>query len=233
MLATIWAMRFNTTLNASLQSPTAIHSSRGRSTMHCGESCIARRLERTPEAFRRVVLNRLLDDPALTASNAAGNRRILEVISAIGPVVTENDELVKQLADIVRLHRPRSSSTARHSRTLEILVAPGQARSRYSRCLGGSPALHGGSRRSGRPTGFVDRMVALFRPWLENILANAAELDWRAEAVDGPNAVLRTVWRDLLELLPTASNRQRAELVGQLKRAAILRPPKSSAFANG
>ena len=72
-----------------------------------------------------------------------------------------------------------------------------------------------------------------FGPILEDILANAAELDWRGEAVDYPKSVLRTVWRDLLELLPTASNRQRAELVGQLKRAAIFRPPKSSAFANG
>src|SRR5262249_34930568 len=59
-----------------------------------GARCIAEHrvrpevLERTPEAFRRVVLDRLLDDPALTATNATANRRILEVLSAIGPVLT-------------------------------------------------------------------------------------------------------------------------------------------------
>jgi hypothetical protein len=77
---------------------------------------------------------------------------------------------------------------------------------------------------TGKPTGFVDEMVTLFRPSLENILANAAELDWRSATTDGAGPVLGAVWRDLLHLLPTASNRQRAELVERLKRAAIFAP---------
>jgi hypothetical protein len=77
---------------------------------------------------------------------------------------------------------------------------------------------------NGNPTGFVDAMVASFRPSLENILANGAELDWRASATAHHESVLEAVWRDLLQLLPTFSNRQRAELVGQLKRAAIFAP---------
>ncbi len=76
----------------------------------------------------------------------------------------------------------------------------------------------------GKPTGFVDRMVELFKASLENILGNAAELDWRSETVDGPNSVLGKVWQDLFRLLPTLSNRARTELVGQLKRAAIFAP---------
>ncbi len=78
--------------------------------------------------------------------------------------------------------------------------------------------------RLGRPTGFVDAMVKSFRPSMENILANAAELDWRSTATAHHEAVLEAVWRDMLQLLPTLSNRQRAELVGQLKRAAIFAP---------
>ena len=181
-------------------------------------------LERTPEAFRQVVLNRLLDDPALTASNAAGNRRILEVISAIGPVVTENDELVKQLADIVGLHDHEVRRLLATLERAKFLLRRGRLVRVSPDILADHLLFMAAVDDLGRPTGFVDRMVALFRPSLENILANAAELDWRAEAVDGPESVLRTVWRDLLELLPTASNRQRAELVGQLKRAAIFAP---------
>jgi hypothetical protein len=76
----------------------------------------------------------------------------------------------------------------------------------------------------GRPTGFVDRVVATYPASLENILANAAELDWRsATASPGSEPVLRAVWQDLMTLLPSYSNRTRAELVGQLKRASIFR----------
>ncbi len=195
-----------------------------------GAQCIAEKrvppeaLERTPEAFRRVVLDRLLDDPVLTAANADANRRVLEVVSAIGPVITENDQLVRQLADFANLHDHEVR------RLLAVLERSGFL-SRRSRLVRVSPdvlADHllyiAAVDDLGRPTGFVDCIVEMFPTSLENILANAAELDWRSETVDGPNSVLGTVWRDLLDRLPTCSDRQRAELIGHLKRAAIFAP---------
>ena len=59
-----------------------------------------------PEAFRRFVLDRLLDDPALTTSDATAHRQILEVIAAIGPAVTENDELLEELREDREAARP-------------------------------------------------------------------------------------------------------------------------------
>ena len=191
-----------------------------------GAQCIAEErvqpevLERTPEAFRRVVLDRLLDDPALTAAN----RRILEVVSAIGPVITEDDQLLTQLADATKLHK-------HEVRRFLAILERAAFLSRRGRLVRVSPdvlADHllyiAAVDDLGKPTGFVDHIVARFPSSLENILANAAELDWRSETVDGPNSVLRAVWRDLEDLLPTSSNRQRTELVGQLKRAAIFAP---------
>ena len=191
-----------------------------------GAQCIAEKrvqpevLERTPEAFRRVVLDRLLDDPALTAAN----RRILEVVSAIGPVITEDDQLLTQLADATKLHK-------HEVRRFLAILERAAFLSRRGRLVRVSPdvlADHllyiAAVDDLGKPTGFVDHIVARFPSSLENILANAAELDWRSETVDGPNSVLRAVWRDLEDLLPTSSNRQRTELVGQLKRAAIFAP---------
>ena len=191
-----------------------------------GAQCIAEKrvqpevLERTPEAFRRVVLDRLLDDPALTAEN----RRILEVVSAIGPIITEDDQLLTQLADVVQLHKHEVR------RFLAILEQAAflSRRGRFVRVSPDVLADHllyiAAVDDLGKPTGFVDHIVSLFPSSLENILANAAELDWRSETVDGPNSVLRAVWRDLEDLLPTFSNRQRTELVEQLKRAAIFAP---------
>ena len=191
-----------------------------------GARCIAEErvppevLERTPEAFRRVVLDRLLDDPALTPAN----RRILELVSAIGPVITEDDYLLTQLAEVANLHKHevrRFLASLEHSGFL----------SRRGRLVRVSPdvlADHllyiAAVNDLGKPTGFVDHIVSLFPSSLENILANAAELDWRSETVGGPNSVLRAVWCDLEDLLPTFSNRQRTELVEQLKRAAIFAP---------
>ena len=191
-----------------------------------GAQCIAEErvqpevLERTPEAFRRVVLDRLLDDPAMTAAN----RRILEVVSAIGPVITEDDQLLTQLADATKLHK-------HEVRRFLAILERAAFLSRRGRLVRVSPdvlADHllyiAAVDDLGKPTGFVDHIVSLFPSSLENILANAAELDWRSETVDGPNSVLRAVWRDLEDLLPTFSNSQRTELVEQLKRAAIFAP---------
>ena len=195
-----------------------------------GARCIAEKrvlpevLERTPEAFRRVVLERLLDDPVLTSESTAANRCILEVVSAIGPIIPEQDQLVRQLADVAKLHDHEVR------RRLAILERVGFL-SRRGRLVRVSPdvlADHllyiAGVDELGRPTGFVDRIAALFPPSLENILANAAELDWRSETVGAPNSVLGGVWRDLLGRLPAVSYRQRKELVEQLKRAALFAP---------
>ena len=191
-----------------------------------GAQCIAEErvqpevLERTPEAFRRVVLDRLLDDPAMTAAN----RRILEVVSAIGPVITEDDQLLTQLADATKLHK-------HEVRRFLAILERAAFLSRRGRLVRVSPdvlADHllyiAAVDDLGKPTGFVDHIVSLFPSSLENILANAAELDWRSETVDDPNSVLRTVWRELRDSLPKSSNRQRTELVEQLKRAAIFAP---------
>jgi hypothetical protein len=138
--------------------------------------------------------------------------------------VTENDEFVKQLAATTALN---DDDVRRLLATLErakFLARRGRLVRVSPDVLADHLLYMAAVDDQGKPTGFVDRMVEVFEPSLENILANAAELDWRSETVDGPNSVLRNVWQDLSRLLPTLSNRARAELVGQLKRAAIFAP---------
>lgn len=69
-------------------------------------------LERTPEVFRRLILDRLFDDPTLTTSDATARRQILRVVAAIDPVVTENDELLEELAKIVEVRAASFIRTA-------------------------------------------------------------------------------------------------------------------------
>ena len=181
-------------------------------------------LARTPEVFRRLVLDRLLDDPVLTTSNATAPRQILEVIAAIGPVVPENDELLEELAKIVNL---RIHEVRRLFATLErtqLLMRRGRLVRVNPDVLADHLLYEAAVDENGKPTGFVDAMVTSFRASMENILANAAELDWRSTTTARHESVLKNIWRDMLQLLPTLSNRQRAEFVGQLKRAGGFAP---------
>jgi hypothetical protein len=150
-----------------------------------GARCVADKLvvpealERTPEAFRRVVLDRLLDDPGLAASDAPARRRILEVASAVGPVVTESEDFVAQVATI-------SALPDYEIRRLLAVLERSQFLLRRGRLVRVSPDVladhllfRAAVDETGKPTGFIDHMVASFGSSIENILANAAELDWR------------------------------------------------------
>lgn len=182
-------------------------------------------LGQTPEAFRTAVLDRLLDDPSMAASDAPNRRRLLEMISAIGPVATESDESVGQLANLTDL---AEHDVRRLVATLEwhqFLMRRGRVVRVSPDVLADHLLYKAAVDEMGRPTGFVDLMVKSFPSSLENILANAAELDWRsASATPGNEPVLTAIWRDVLTNLGSASNRQRAEIVGQLKRAAVFAP---------
>ena len=195
-----------------------------------GARCIADKLvapemlERTPEVFRRLVLDRLLDDPALTTSDATARRQILQVVAAIGPVVTENDELLEELSKIVKLPVYEVRRLLATLERTQFLMRRGRLVRVSPDVLADHLLYRAAVDENGKPTGFVDAMVTSFRPSMENILANAAELDWRSTGTAHHESVLEAVWRDMLQLLPTLSNRQRAELVGQLKRAGIFAP---------
>jgi hypothetical protein len=196
-----------------------------------GARCVAEKrvspdvLERTPEVFRALVLDRLLNDPGLRTQDEATSRKILEVLAAVGPVSTEPDEFITALAKV--------TGAAEHN-VRRILASLEKAAflGRRGRLVRVSPDVladhllyRAAVDENGKPTGFVESMVATFSPaLLENILANAAELDWRAAATAKHESVLTRTWKDLLSALPSATSPQRAQVVGQLKRAAVFAP---------
>jgi len=196
-----------------------------------GAQCIANHLvppellERTPEAFRRAVLDRLLDDPTLTQGDAKGYRAILEIVSAIGPVIVEGDEFVAKIG-------ARFGASNHQVRRLVADLERSGFLARRGRLVRVSPDVladhllyRAAVDENGAPTGFVDEMIRAFAPdLLENILANAAELDWRAAAASTHESVLATTWRDILATLPGATVLQRSALLKQLRRPALFAP---------
>lgn len=196
-----------------------------------GGKCIAERrvfpeeLERTPELFRSLVLDRLLDDPALSQADTATRRKALEVIAAVGPVASESDEFLASLSSMAGLPKHEMRHVLAVLEKASFLLRRGRFIRVSPDILADHLLYKAAVDENGRPTGFVEEMVRAFaRTQLDNILANAAELDWRAWATANHESVLATTWRDLLARLPDTTNAQRTALVGQLKRSAAFAP---------
>lgn len=203
-----------------------------------GGACIAAHqvgpnvLDHTPEQFRTIVLDRLLHDPALAGTNTEQRRGTLELLSAIGPINALDGELRQQCAAFLRMS---SSELARQIGALEEAGFI-QRRGRLIRVtpdvLGDHLLYRAAVNRSREPTGFVDNVVSHFgSSVLGNILANAAELDWRGTETGQHDPVLTHTWRVLQTRLPDSTNRQRVELLAQLRRAALFVPDSVIEFA--
>jgi len=195
-----------------------------------GAKCISSKqvppeiLDHTPEEFRTSVLDALLRDPSFQTNDARNRHRLLELIATIGPVDAEDATLAERIAEFigVPLHDFR--------RMIADLEVSGfiQRRGRLLRVTPDILAdhlLYRAGVASGSPTGYVESVVEKFSPdMLGNILANAAELDWRATATATHEPVLTTTWTTLLKALPDATNRQRADVLSHVRRAAIFAP---------
>lgn len=193
-----------------------------------GARCIATSLvqpdllARSPEEFRRTVLDHLLRDPVF---EEPGTRSLLELVAAIGPVHAEDQELRTRIAEFM------SISTDQVVHGLGRLERGGflQRRGRLVRVMPDVLADHLLYQRAvsavGSATGYVDRVFERFSDrFLENILGNAAELDWRATAAGERAEVLSNVWQAVDRSLPSLTNAQRRQLLGRLHRAARFTP---------
>lgn len=204
-----------------------------------GARCIADKLvapeilERTPEVFRSLVLDRLLDDPGLKQGDAQARRRILEVISAIGPVAAEGDGFVSKISAIAGVPNHELRRLLAALERAGFLLRRGQVVRVSPDVLSDHLLYRAAVDENGKPTGFIEAMIKDFAPdLLENILGNAAELDWRAAATANHESVLTTTWRDMMACLPQATYSQRTKLVKQLKRAAVFAPVEVLRFVD-
>lgn len=196
-----------------------------------GGKCIAERrvapeiLERTPEVFRSLVLDRLLDDPGLGQADAANRRKVLEVIAAVGPVIAESDDFLATLSSLVGAAQHEARRLLASLERAGFLFRRGRLVRVSPDVLSDHLLYRAAVDETGHPTGFIEEIVRSFSPaLLENILANAAELDWRASATVTHEPVLATTWSDILATLPQATHSQRAALLEQVKRSAVFAP---------
>lgn len=196
-----------------------------------GARCIASNqvapeiLSQTPEVFRHTVLDRLLDDPSLAGDPTGFPRKVLDTLAAIGPVPAEGEDTQATVAACLSVQKHDIASIMAKLERSEFI----QRRGRFLRITPDVLADHllyrAAVGATGQSTGFVDHILATCgQAYTANILANAAELDWRTTAIGAPNQVLTGIWRSLKTQLPELSHPQRADLLNNLRRAAVYAP---------
>jgi hypothetical protein len=196
-----------------------------------GGQCIVQKqvvpelLERTPEEFRRVVLNRLLDDPSLNQADSTLRTKLLELLAIIGPINSEDRELLSQVAQFINMQGYELNRILQSLEHASLIIRRGRLWRVSPDVLADHLLYRAAVGESGCPTGFVDSVVKAFSTdLLGNILANAAELDWRATATATHEPVLATTWCGLRQDLPNLTHTQRAALLRELHRAAVFAP---------
>lgn len=174
-----------------------------------------------------MVLDSLLRDPTFEGEDGRFRRKLLDLLATIGPVTANDPSLTDRMAGFLAI--PSHDL----NRMMADLEAAGfvQRRGRLLRVAPDVLADHllyrAAVSKTGTATGYVDEVLQSFSSGLlANILANSAELDWRAAATASHDLVLTSTWSAILDELPHSTNRQRAELLNQLRRAAAFAPDR-------
>lgn len=177
--------------------------------------------------FQRTVLDRLLDGLPVIDGSPHVRDRLLAAMAAIGPIrpgdVATREALGKHLG------LPGSTIADACGRMIEagVLFRKGPLARIVPDVLADHLFYRAAVTITGESTGFVDELASAFaQTHLSNLLANAAELEWRSQAEGKPVDVLEKVWKRQEDLLPTLSFLSRKRLLEATKPAAIFAPSR-------
>lgn len=179
--------------------------------------------------FRHEVLNRFV---AELGTEADAWRPLLNLLALVGPAHVQSDTFEVAAAQVVGLPKDEVLRGIRIllerglavQRSGRIRVTPDVLADHLIRIVAATP--------DGHSTGYVERVFGAFGlSYLDNLLANGAELAWRLrEERSQPTAVLDPVWRELTNLLENAKL-GRSTVLKAVRRAAIYEPRQAFELA--
>jgi len=179
--------------------------------------------------FRAEVLSRFQEEvvgnlgPAVDADTA---RRILRLVSAIGPAHLDDDQLVTAATEFVGTDRATLIETIGRLEAAGVLVRRGRRFRISPDTLADHILREACLTASGIPTGYADDLFGKFFAHAPNqVLRNLAELDWRASAAaDADTRLLDRIWIQIHRAFAAASNRSRIALLSVLRESAYYQP---------
>jgi hypothetical protein len=181
------------------------------------------------EDFRRAVLNRFREEliGRLTEQiEPATCRRLLDLLSILGPVRLDNEARLDVMAEFLNLAR---SELVRDFGILEeagVLLRRGYTLRLIPDVLADYVLHQACVTSQGNLTGFADQMYERFRTtYTANVLRNLAELDWRIRSTSahGPD-VFADVWSSIERDFSEGSDGVRYSILNNLQEVAFYQP---------
>jgi len=178
------------------------------------------------EAFRRAVFDKFVEEyENLLPGGTIGWRSLLNLVAAIAPLRPRAQEF---------LH---SSEVFLHHRSDEILAAL-DTLERHGLLLRGGDLvrivpdlladflLEGAClNEAGEPTGYAEAVFTQFRSgYLNNVLRNLSELDWRVSRARPGANLLEEIWGAINNEFETGDAQVRGDLLESVTQAAIFQP---------
>lgn len=179
--------------------------------------------------FRAEVLSRFEAEivgnlgPAVDADTA---RRVLRLVSAIGPAHLDDDQVVEAATEFVRADRATFIETVGRLEAAGVLLRRGRRVRVSPDTLADHILREACLTASGVATGYADDVFGNFFSLTPNqVLKNLAELDWRASAAsEADTRLLDRIWLQIHGAFAAASNRSRIELLSVLRESAYYQP---------
>lgn len=178
--------------------------------------------------FRQAVLGRMAEEYVEVAGEVLEGgraRRTLELVAAIGPVERDREELIDRAAEFLKI-RPDELQRALGKMEEAGILSRRGANLRITPDVLADYLYHEAAIAGGRPTGYSDEVFRSFSDVApQEVLANLAELDWRARHTHGEEIdLLEGVWASVEESFRAGTHYDRVEILKMLQRIAVLQP---------
>jgi hypothetical protein len=160
-------------------------------------------------------------------------REVLELVSALGPMPVESDEVAEAAADFLEIKRLTFEDTIEALLEVGLLIRRGSRVRVTPDTLADLILAERCYRKDGRRSRWADAVFDRFFPLVpRQLLANLAELDWRTSRGRGePSPLLDSIWQRILTRYDRSPNSTRSELLELLSRVAYYQPSRMIALS--
>ncbi len=187
-------------------------------------------LEQDPE-FQETVFRRFEEDIISGVISkdldATFCRDLLSIISILSPIQKEN-ELIERMAKYLEVKKSKLNIAIDTLEKYRALHSVG-SKLRITPDVLSDHILHNSCIKSdGYSTGYSQEIFDTFGDiYLENILNNLAELDWRITSQNRETDLLVEIWDNIEEEFKSSSNEDRATTLEKLGRVAYYQPQRT------
>lgn len=181
------------------------------------------------DEFQRTVLDRFIDElKGENYSNPGVVDKLLKYLSVLAPVRLNNEELRKQLSELLACPIFDIVKAFDAMEEKGVLIRRGTL-ARLAPDLLSDHILHSACiAKDGSSTEFADHVYDKFKSTLaKNILKNISEVEWRAKQNGSAVDLLGSVWKKIHEDFKKSDHYERTKILEEIEESAYYQPDKA------